>query len=80
MSDIENRVKEIVAEHLGAEIDKISPDARFVEDLGADSLDQVELVMALETEFDCEISDDDAQKILTLSDAVNYIQQHAEAA
>ncbi|MCD6035912.1 MAG: acyl carrier protein [Rickettsiales bacterium] len=80
MSNVEQRVKEIVAEHLGVEIGKISPDARFVEDLGADSLDQVELVMAFENEFDCEISDDDAQKILTLNDAVSYIQSQANAA
>ena len=80
MSDIESKVRKIVAEHLDVEEDKISPNANFVDDLGADSLDQVELVMAFEEEFGCEIPDEDAEKITTLEDAVKYIKSIAEAA
>jgi len=74
MSDIEARVRKIVAEHLDVEEDKISANASFVDDLGADSLDQVELVMAFEEEFGCEIPDDVAEKIVTLEDAVKFIR------
>lgn len=73
MSDVEAKVKEIVAEHLGAEKDKITMESSFVDDLGADSLDQVELVMAFEEEFDIEIPDDAAEKIVRVSDAVNFV-------
>ncbi len=73
---IENRVKEIIAENLGVESEKVVPEASFVEDLGADSLDTVELVMALEEAFDTEIPDEDAQKILTVKDAIDYIHAH----
>lgn len=72
MSNIEERVKKIVAEQLGVKED-ISNDASFVDDLGADSLDTVELVMALEEEFECEIPDDDAEKITTVQQAIDYV-------
>ena len=73
MSKIEERVKKIIAEQLGVEEAKIVPEASFVEDLGADSLDTVELVMALEEHFETEIPDEDAQKILTVRDAIDYV-------
>ena len=75
MSDIAKRVKEIVAEQLGVEEALVVPEASFMDDLGADSLDTVELVMALEEEFDIEIPDEDAEKISTVGDAVRYLQQ-----
>ena len=74
-SDIPARVKKIVVEHLGVDEDKVTDGAGFIDDLGADSLDTVELVMAFEEEFGCEIPDDAAEKILTVKDAVNYIEQ-----
>ena len=80
MSDIAERVKKIVIEHLGVEEAKALPTASFIDDLGADSLDTVELVMAFEEEFNIEIPDDAAEKILTLQDAVNFIQTNAKAA
>lgn len=80
MSDIESKVRKIVAEHLDVEEEKISPTSSFIDDLGADSLDQVELVMAFEEEFGCEIPDDAAEKIVTLEDAVKYIRSVAEVA
>ena len=70
---IEDRVKKIVSDQLGASIDTIENDSSFVDDLGADSLDTVELVMALEEEFDLEIADEDAEKISTVTEAVAYI-------
>jgi acyl carrier protein len=73
MNKIEERVKKIIAEQLGVEQGKIIPEASFVEDLGADSLDTVELVMALEEHFETEIPDEDAQKILTVRDAIEYV-------
>jgi acyl carrier protein len=73
MSDVTNRVKDIIVEHLGAEADKVTDTASFIEDLGADSLDTVELVMAFEEEFGCEIPDDAAEKILTVKDAVDFL-------
>ena len=73
MSSIDERVKKIVAEQLGVKEDEIQNSASFVEDLGADSLDTVELVMALEEEFDLEIADEDAEKISTVNEAVEYI-------
>jgi acyl carrier protein len=76
MSDIADRVKKIVVEHLGAEADKVTENASFIDDLGADSLDQVELVMAFEEEFGCEIPDDAAEKIQTVKDAIDFITQH----
>ena len=71
---VEERVKKIIAEQLGAEEDDVVSDAKFVEDLGADSLDTVELVMALEEEFEIEIPDEDAEKILTVSAAVDFVK------
>jgi acyl carrier protein len=76
MSDTAERVKKIVVEHLGVEEDKVTPNASFVDDLGADSLDTVELVMAFEEEFGVEIPDEAAEKILTIQDAINFIEQH----
>ena len=75
MSDTEERVKKIVVEHLGVEADKVTMDASFIDDLGADSLDIVELVMAFEEEFGVEIPDDAAEKITTVGDAVKYIEE-----
>ena len=76
MSAIEKRVKEIVAEQLGVDESQVTNEASFMDDLGADSLDTVELVMALEEEFDIEISDEDAEKIQTVQDAIDYIPDH----
>ena len=77
MSDIADRVKSIVVEHLGVEGDKVIEGASFIDDLGADSLDTVELVMAFEEEFGCEIPDDAAEKIVTLKDAVTYLSANS---
>jgi acyl carrier protein len=71
---MEDRVKEIIAEQLGVDGDQVTENASFTDDLGADSLDTVELVMALEEEFDLEIPDEDAEKIVTVSDAIKYLQ------
>ena len=71
-----DNIKEVVAEQLDVSVDEIKEDSKFVEDLGADSLDVVELVMALEEEFDIEIPDEDAEKIQTVKDALDYIQSH----
>lgn len=76
MSDTADRVKKIVVEHLGVEEDKVAPDASFIDDLGADSLDIVELVMAFEEEFGVEIPDDAAEKINTVGDAISYIEEN----
>lgn len=76
MSDIEQRVKKIVAEQLGVDEATVKLESSFVNDLGADSLDTVELVMALEEEFDCEIPDEEAEKITTVQQAVDYINAH----
>ncbi len=76
MSDTADRVKKIVVEHLGVEAEKVTEDASFIDDLGADSLDIVELVMAFEEEFSVEIPDDAAEKISTVSDAIKYIDEH----
>jgi acyl carrier protein len=76
MSDTADRVKKIVVEHLGVEADKVAPDASFIDDLGADSLDIVELVMAFEEEFGVEIPDDAAEKIGTVGDAIKYIDEN----
>ncbi len=73
MSDIADRVKKIVVEHLGVDAAKVTESASFIDDLGADSLDTVELVMAFEEEFGVEISDDAASKILSVKDAIDYI-------
>jgi acyl carrier protein len=76
MSETGDRVKKIVVEHLGVEADKVTEDASFIDDLGADSLDIVELVMAFEEEFGVEIPDDAAEKITTVRDAIDYIDQN----
>ncbi len=76
MASIEERVKQIVAEQLGVDADQVTNDASFMDDLGADSLDTVELVMALEEEFDIEISDEDAEKIQTVQDAIDYLSEN----
>ena len=73
MSDVAERVKKIVVEHLGVEADKVTDNASFIDDLGADSLDTVELVMAFEEEFSIEIPDDAAEKIATVKDAIDFI-------
>ena len=74
-----DRVKAIVVEQLGVEANEVTPQSKFVEDLGADSLDVVELVMALEDEFDLEIPDEEAEKIATVGEASKYIESHVEA-
>lgn len=80
MSSIEEQVKSIVAEQLGVKEEEVTNQASFVDDLGADSLDTVELVMALEEEFETEIPDEDAEKIKTVQQAIDYITQRASAA
>lgn len=78
MSSVEERVKKIVVEQLGVKEDEVKEDASFVDDLGADSLDTVELVMALEEEFETEIPDDEAEKITTVKQAIDYINSTAK--
>ena len=75
----ENKVKEIIAKELEVDIKQLQPEAKFIEDLGADSLDIVELVMALEEEFGLDIPDEDADKLKTVGDAMNYLKSHANA-
>lgn len=77
MSDVFDRVKKIIVDRLGVDEAEVTPEASFKEDLGADSLDVVELVMELEDEFDMEISDEDAEKITTVGEVVNYIKAHS---
>ena len=76
---VEDRVKSIIVEQLGVDADEVQQEASFVEDLGADSLDTVELIMAFEEEFGVEISDDEAEKIRKVKDAVEYIDKHTKA-
>ena len=78
-NDIKNRVIKIVSDHLGVEEAEVKDEASFTDDLGADSLDTVELVMALEDEFGTEIPDEDAEKILTVKQAIDYIESHMDA-
>ena len=80
MSTVEQQVKAIVAEQLGVKQEQVTNDASFVDDLGADSLDTVELVMALEDEFECEIPDEEAEKIRTVQQAIDYINTHLKKA
>ena len=75
MTNTEEQVKKIVVDHLGIDESKVTPDSKFIDDLGADSLDTVELVMAFEEKFDIEIPDDAAETILTVQDAINYIEK-----
>ncbi|MCK4437031.1 acyl carrier protein [bacterium] len=74
----EEKIKQIIVDQLGVEADKVVPEASFIDDLGADSLDTVELVMALEEEFDIEIPDEDAEKITTVREATGYIEEHTQ--
>jgi acyl carrier protein len=74
---VENRVKSIIADQLGVAEDQIKPESKFIEDLGADSLDIVELIMAMEEEFQTEIPDEEAEKIRTVGDAINYVTSHS---
>ncbi len=78
MATIEERVKKIIVEQLGVDDEEVTPEAHFVDDLGADSLDTVELVMAFEEEFNMEIPDEDAEKIGKVQDAIDYLKQHAD--
>ncbi|HEX2242971.1 MAG TPA: acyl carrier protein [Gammaproteobacteria bacterium] len=78
MNNVEERVKKIVVEQLGVNEEDVTDNASFVDDLGADSLDTVELVMALEEEFECEIPDEEAEKITTVQQAIDYINAHME--
>jgi acyl carrier protein len=79
MANLESRVKDIIAEELGVEREKLTAEASFMEDLGADSLDTVELVMAFEKEFDLDIPDEEAEKLRTVGDALNYLHQRMGA-
>jgi acyl carrier protein len=79
MASVEERVKQIIVEQLGVDEAEVTPKASFVDDLGADSLDTVELVMAFEEAFDVEIPDEEAEKIRTVQDAISYIESHAKA-
>ncbi len=76
--NVQERVKNIIVEQLGVEADQVKPEAQFVNDLGADSLDTVELIMALEEEFDVEIPDEKAEKIKTVGEAISYIEENAK--
>ena len=78
MASIEERVKEIVANQLGVEPNEVVPEASFVDDLGADSLDLVELIMAMEEEFGIEVPDEDAEKIRTVQDTIDYLRDHIQ--
>ncbi|MBO5011790.1 MAG: acyl carrier protein [Elusimicrobia bacterium] len=78
VENVQERVKNIIVEQLGVEADQVKPEAQFVNDLGADSLDTVELIMALEEEFDVEIPDEKAEKIKTVGEAIEYIEQNAK--
>ena len=79
MASVEEKVKHIIVEQLGVDEEEVKASASFVDDLGADSLDVVELVMALEEEFGLEISDEDAEKLSSVKHAIDYIQEHAKA-
>jgi len=77
LMSVEDKVKKIIAEKLGVDLDEVVPEASFVDDLGADSLDLVELIMSMEEEFDIDIPDEDAEKILTVQDAIEYTRQRS---
>ncbi|MFN7064600.1 MAG: acyl carrier protein [Aquificaceae bacterium] len=77
--ELVQRIREIIADQLGVEVEKLNPDAKFVEDLGADSLDVVELIMAFEEEFGIEIPDEDAEKIRTVGDVIDYLKEKVRA-
>ena len=76
MSDVSDKIKKIIVDHLGVDASKVTEEASFIDDLGADSLDTVELVMAFEEEFGAEISDSEAEKILTVGDAIRFVESH----
>ncbi len=78
MATIEERVKNIIVESLNVDADKVTPEASFVDDFDADSLDQVELILALEEEFDCQIPEDEASKITNVGEAIKYLNKHLE--
>lgn len=78
MADVDAKVKEIIAEQLNIDEEEVKPEASFIDDLGADSLDTVELIMAFEEEFDLEIPDEEAEKIKTVGDAVGHIKKHVQ--
>jgi len=78
MSEVREKVKKIIVDHLGVDVGKVTDEASFIDDLGADSLDTVELVMAFEEEFGSEISDSEAEKILTVGDAVKFIESNSK--
>jgi len=77
MSDVGDKIKKIIVDHLGVDASKVTEEASFIDDLGADSLDTVELVMAFEEEFGAEISDSEAEKILTVGDAIKFVESNA---
>ena len=79
MANIDERVKDLVVEQLGVSQDQVSPQASFIDDLGADSLDTVELVMAFEEEFGIDIPDEDAEKMASVNDAMKYLEEHSKA-
>ena len=79
MASIEERVRDLIVEQLGVNADQVKNDASFVDDLGADSLDTVELVMAFEEEFGLDIPDEDAEKMVSVADAMKYLQEHAQS-
>ena len=79
MNNLEQKIRDIIVEQLGVAPEKVSPDASFVDDLGADSLDQVELIMAIEEAFEIEIPDEDAEKMERVKDAIEYLKTHLEA-
>ncbi len=79
MAEIAEKIKQIIAEQLGVKLEEIKPESSFVDDLGADSLDTVELVMALEEEFNIEIPDEDAEKMTTVADAIKYIEKKTKS-
>ena len=78
MSEVREKVKKIIVDHLGVDVNKVTDEASFIDDLGADSLDTVELVMAFEEEFGAEISDSEAEKILTVGDAIKFIESNSK--
>ncbi len=79
MSEISTRVRDLIVEQLGVNVDQVTPDASFIDDLGADSLDTVELVMAFEEEFGIDIPDEDAEKMASVNDAMKYLEEHSKA-
>ena len=79
MSEIKTRVRDLIVEQLGVNVEQVTPEASFIDDLGADSLDTVELVMAFEEEFGIDIPDEDAEKMASVNDAMKYLEEHSKA-